>query len=147
MEPVFVLDPAGHSVHASVLELVEYQPGAQGVQLVAPAALPVLVMEPAWHMSQLVRPLEGPYSPDTQLTHATAILDPPVSSPYNPAAHSMHAEADAAPLAVAYLPAVHVMQSEAATEPIVATDLTAVHGMHAAELLEPSASTYVPATH
>jgi hypothetical protein len=57
MEPVFVLDPAKHSVHASVLELVEYQPGAQGVQLVAPAALPVLVMEPASQVLQTLAPV------------------------------------------------------------------------------------------
>ena len=62
-----------HVLHATSCELDEYVPGAQGVQLVAPAAMPTPVMDPGVHV-----------------LHADSD-DEPVASTNLPAAHSVHA--------------------------------------------------------
>jgi len=50
--PVFVIEPAVHSVHDATLEAVEYLPATHGVQALAPTPLPVSVIEPAAHSEQ-----------------------------------------------------------------------------------------------
>ena len=47
--PVFVIDPAAHTVHASTLDAVEYSPAGQAMQAVPPGAVPVSVLDPAAH--------------------------------------------------------------------------------------------------
>ena len=87
--PVFVMDPAAHSmhpdaasepgtstylpaaqpVHASIFDAVENFPSEQAVHADAPALMPVFVMDPAAHMMQLdglVAPDSFPYSPAAQ---------------------------------------------------------------------------------
>jgi hypothetical protein len=49
---MFVTDPVAHIVQATMFDAVEYSPASQTVQLVAPAEVPVLVTEPAWHGKQ-----------------------------------------------------------------------------------------------
>ena len=44
--------PARQSVHAATFDCSEYLPATHAVQLVAPASMPVLVMEPAAHAMQ-----------------------------------------------------------------------------------------------
>jgi hypothetical protein len=44
---VLVIDPAAHTTHAATFDTVEYSPAAHAVQVVAPAAEPVSVIEPA----------------------------------------------------------------------------------------------------
>ena len=51
-EPVFVTEPAAHSVHDATLDAAEYLPAPQAVQAVAPGSAPASVIEPAWHPSQ-----------------------------------------------------------------------------------------------
>ena len=50
--PVFVTDPATHTVHAGSVDRDEYCPGRQLAQFVAPVPLAFSVMEPAWQLSQ-----------------------------------------------------------------------------------------------
>jgi len=54
--PVFVIDPAGHSVQAVTLDVVEYFPLPHGVQEVAPGDAPVFVIEPASQTVQFTAP-------------------------------------------------------------------------------------------
>ena len=50
--PVFVIEPAVHSVHDATLEAVEYLPAAHGVHTFAPTLAPLSVIEPAAHSEQ-----------------------------------------------------------------------------------------------
>ena len=50
--PVFVIEPAAHSVHNATFEVSEYLPATHGVQALAPALVPVSVIEPAAHSEQ-----------------------------------------------------------------------------------------------
>ena len=45
--PVLVTEPATQTMQDATLESLEYSPAAHAVQLVAPVAEPVLVIEPA----------------------------------------------------------------------------------------------------
>ena len=59
VEPKFAATiPAVHLVHAVLFDAVEYCPDAQAVHALAPAAGPVLVIEPAPHSKHAVTALE-----------------------------------------------------------------------------------------
>ena len=45
--PVFVTEPAVHSVHDATFEAAEYLPVTHGVHVFAPTLVPVSVIEPA----------------------------------------------------------------------------------------------------
>ena len=47
---VLVYFPLPQLVHSSILDMFEYRPEAQAVQMLAPVLLPVLVIEPASHV-------------------------------------------------------------------------------------------------
>ena len=62
--PVSVIDPAPHSLHKSMADVVEYLPAGHALQLVAAALVPVLVIEPALHGEQ--------YTPAPKLSYVPA---------------------------------------------------------------------------
>ena len=47
-----VIEPAAHTTHAATFDIAENFPAAHAVQVVAPAAEPVSVIEPAWQSVQ-----------------------------------------------------------------------------------------------
>jgi hypothetical protein len=144
---LFVTEPAAHSAHDASLELVDHLPGVHAVQLVAPRASPLSVIEPDWQLSQYVLPFTLVYLPDAHSMHACVLLEPPATSPYWPAAQSMHAEAAVEPVTATYLPIAQSVQSEAALDPIVVTYFPRAQWMQSEASSEPVASAYVPAAH
>jgi hypothetical protein len=87
--PVFVTHPPRQIVHSSSVERFEYIPAAQGVHDVAPAAVPVSVIEPIKQVAQSV-----------------SLFDP-VALAYFPGAHEMH---DVAVDTLEYFPESHAVQ-------------------------------------
>ena len=81
--------PAGQSVHADTFDAVEYLPTPHAVHVVAPAFVPVFVIEPAAHTM-----------------HAAT----PDAVEYSPAAHAMHELAPAAVPLLVIEPATHTLQ-------------------------------------
>ena len=47
-----VTDPAAQTMHESTFDAIEYSPAAHAMHELAPAAVPVSVIEPAWHGAQ-----------------------------------------------------------------------------------------------
>jgi len=70
--------PAEHGVHAATLDAVEYLPTAHGVQMLAPARLPLSVTEPAAHGSHDATSELSEYSPFSQAMHSMAPAALPV---------------------------------------------------------------------
>jgi hypothetical protein len=52
MLPVLVTEPAAQTMHATTFEPAEYSPAAHDVQVIAPAAAPISVIEPDWQSAQ-----------------------------------------------------------------------------------------------
>ena len=50
--PVFVIEPAPHSMHDVTFDAVEYLPAPHAMHFVALAAVPVSVIDPAAHSEQ-----------------------------------------------------------------------------------------------
>ena len=120
-------NPAAHSEQALAKDIAENVPTGHLLQELAPGSLPVLVLEPAVHVSHELLPVEGWNSPAAQsvqvvaaetavdfpVGHSVQVL-PPGSLPVlviDPAAQTVHA----ATLDTAeYWPAVHAVQLTAA---------------------------------
>jgi hypothetical protein len=49
---VLVIEPATHAMHAATFDTAENSPAAHAVQVIAPTAEPVLVIEPDWQSAQ-----------------------------------------------------------------------------------------------
>ena len=71
--------PASHPVHAATAELVEYLPAAHGMHELAPAAVPVFVIDPAPHPMHSSTFDAVEYVPAAQAVHVVAPADEPVS--------------------------------------------------------------------
>ena len=101
VEPV--IEPAAHSMHDALYDIVEYVPIGHAVHALAPALLPVLVIEP-----------------DEQNRHDGALE----AAEYRPIAHAVQELAPAAELDPAE-------QSEQSSRPTSAWCLPASHATHA----------------
>ena len=115
--------PVPQSVHDATFEAVENLPAAHAAHELAPALVPVFVIEPAAHTMQ-----------------SAAFVDP-LPATYLPAPHAVH---DESVDAVEYLPAAHVVHIVApAIGPVFVTD-PVPHSLHEllAEVVE-----YLPAAH
>eukprot|EP01047_Picozoa_sp_COSAG01_P109460 COSAG01_NODE_38331_length_491_cov_0.719388_1_plen_141_part_01 len=115
---VFVTAPGAQTLHTDMFEAIEYLPGLQAVQLIAPATGPVSVMEPARHRTQAMvdTAVYFPGAQDVQMV-------PPVPVPLSvmePAPHAMQLKLMPAP-SPAYVPAEHApLQSADVPLPLVA---------------------------
>ena len=81
--------PAGHDVHLATCDALEYLPTAHALQMLAPVAVPVFVIEPAAHCAQSLasfEPVVPLYVPALQSVHA-ATFD---AVEYLPTAHAVH---------------------------------------------------------
>ena len=86
--------PFGHDVHAFTFDSLEYLPTAHALQMLAPALVPVFVIEPAAHCAQSLasfEPVVPLYVPGPQSTHE-ATFD---AVEYLPTAHAVHVVAPA----------------------------------------------------
>ena len=70
--------PLVQRTHSSTLDAVEYLPTAHGVQMLAPARLPLSVTEPATHGSHDATSELSEYSPFSQAMHSMAPAALPV---------------------------------------------------------------------
>ena len=80
--------PAGHDVQAATFESVEYLPTAHRVQMLAPAPVPVFVIEPALQSAHDESVDFSEYLPAAHAVHFVAPAEEPVSV-IEPAAHSL----------------------------------------------------------
>ena len=115
----------------------------QARQTVAPALLPVFVIEPASQSVHEATFDAVEYLPASHAVHVVAPALVPVSV-IEPAAHVMQSVSAVEPVAPTYSPTGHPMQSAAAAEPDTATYLPAPQSVHDATF---DAVEYVPAAH
>ena len=76
-------------MHAATFDAVEYLPTAHLVQMLAPALVPVFVIEPSGHTAQALasfEPVTSTYRPAAQLVHAPTFD----AVEYLPPAHAVH---------------------------------------------------------
>ena len=79
--------PAGHDVQAATFESIEYLPTAHGVQTLAPAPVPVLVIEPASQSAHVESVDFAEYLPAAHGVQLVAPAEEPVLV-IEPAAHA-----------------------------------------------------------
>jgi hypothetical protein len=80
--------PGSQSVQAPTFDAVENLPTAHAVQLLPPALMPVLVMEPAAHLAQEAAVDIVEYLPAVHSVHKRPPTAPPVSV-IDPATHTL----------------------------------------------------------
>jgi hypothetical protein len=91
VEPVLLVNrPAAHALHAVTFDSTLYRPAAQGVHMVAPTAMPVLVMFPAAHALHAVTFDSTLYRPAEHGVHMVAPTAMPVLVMF-PAPQTLHA--------------------------------------------------------
>ena len=114
--------PDEQSVHLLTIEFVEYLPALHSLHELAPAPVPVLVIEPARHGSHDVRPARSEYSPAWQSLHAAT-----GDAECLPAAHAVHVVAPVAFPVFVTDPAAHSAHDESVD---ALECLPAAHAVH-----------------
>ena len=118
--------PVPQLVHELTFDAAEYLPAAHRLHAVAPALVPMSVIDPAAHSAQssiLVDPLPATYLPAPQLIHDESVG----AAEYLPAAHAVHVVAPAASAVFVIAPA--AQSAHDATAEVVEY-LPALHSVH-----------------